>query len=302
MGGDKKPSHEFFASGHGKTVHRRGVPPRRALGRVLHERRGPRGALLGRHPRRRRLGDAVGRLHPCERGRRESSPRPARTSYGRAPRSMAHGTGARRGVGSRRRSASPGSRSARLAAAPALPSARDWLARDRLRGAGPRLPPRPDRRGGRALPRDQRLGGDGDRAGSENFFTAHHAARRAALARLSARGAATSRAFRAAASARATRSRSRPSPRRAPRETPASTSASMKCVVASTIAAGALRGVARLEYAGADEDAVGAELHAERGVGRRGDPTGGEGHDRQLAVGGDPRTSSSGAWSCFASA
>ena len=51
---------------------------------------------------------------------------------------------------------------------------------------------------------------------------------------------------------------------------------------------GARRRIARLEDAGADEDAVGAELHAERRVGRRRDAARGEGHDRQLAVLGDP--------------
>src|ERR1700756_4752049 len=39
-------------------------------------------------------------------------------------------------------------------------------------------------------------------------------------------------------------------------------------------------GVARLEDAGADEDAVGAELHAERSVGGRSNPAGRERHDR----------------------
>src|SRR6266850_5111667 len=40
-----------------------------------------------------------------------------------------------------------------------------------------------------------------------------------------------------------------------------------------------LRGIARLEDAGADEDTVCAELHAERRVRRRRDAAGGEGHD-----------------------
>ena len=47
------------------------------------------------------------------------------------------------------------------------------------------------------------------------------------------------------------------------------------------------RGVAGLEDAGADEDALGAELHHHRGVGRGGDAAGGEQHDRQLAELGD---------------
>jgi len=51
---------------------------------------------------------------------------------------------------------------------------------------------------------------------------------------------------------------------------------------------GALARIPRLEDPRADEDAVRAELHAERGVGGSCDPTGGEGHNRQAAVFGDP--------------
>ena len=50
---------------------------------------------------------------------------------------------------------------------------------------------------------------------------------------------------------------------------------------------GTLGRVAGLEDAGADEHAVGAELHHHRGVGRGGDAAGGEQHDRELAGGGD---------------
>ena len=57
-----------------------------------------------------------------------------------------------------------------------------------------------------------------------------------------------------------------------PAETRARMSASRKCVVASTIAFARSAGRG-LEDAGADEDAVRAELHAERGVRGRGDPT-----------------------------
>ena len=57
-----------------------------------------------------------------------------------------------------------------------------------------------------------------------------------------------------------------------------------KCVVASTIAFARGDGSPGLEDPGADEDAVRAELHAERRVGRGRDPAGGEGHDRQAPV------------------
>src|ERR1700756_2371404 len=47
-------------------------------------------------------------------------------------------------------------------------------------------------------------------------------------------------------------------------------------------------GGARLGDARAREDAVGAELHAERSVGGRRNPAGREGHDRELPVLGNP--------------
>ena len=46
-------------------------------------------------------------------------------------------------------------------------------------------------------------------------------------------------------------------------------------------------GLPDLEDAGADEDALGAELHHHRGVGRGGDAAGREEHDRELAGLGD---------------
>ena len=79
------------------------------------------------------------------------------------------------------------------------------------------------------------------------------------------------------------RSRGRASPRRARLDARAIASGSSKCVVASTIAARPRGRVRRLEDARADEDALGAELHHQRGVGRRGEPAGGEVDDRQPA-------------------
>ena len=61
-----------------------------------------------------------------------------------------------------------------------------------------------------------------------------------------------------------------------------------KWVVAWTIALAIRRRVLALEDARADEDALGAELHHQRRVGRGGDPAGDEVHDRQLALGRDP--------------
>ena len=82
--------------------------------------------------------------------------------------------------------------------------------------------------------------------------------------------------------------RGRSSRRRGPARRARAPAASWKCVVASTIAFARSDGFVRLEDARADEDAVRAELHAERRVGRSRDPAGRERHDRQLPVLGDP--------------
>ena len=65
MGGDKKPSFEYFQSGHGKTVLAETTLTEDAVRRVLRTgARRPAGARLGGNPRGDRLRDAVGRLHP----------------------------------------------------------------------------------------------------------------------------------------------------------------------------------------------------------------------------------------------
>ena len=64
MGGDKKPSFEYFQEGHGKTVIAEVTLTEAAIERVLRTtRRRSRGSRLGRDARRRRLRDAVGRVH-----------------------------------------------------------------------------------------------------------------------------------------------------------------------------------------------------------------------------------------------
>ena len=164
MGGDKKPSHEYFHSGHGKTVLAEAFLPDERIGRVLHTtRRRPRGALLGRHARRGRLGHAVGRLHARERRSPPSSPRPGRTSAWSAPPRWRTAPRAGSRAACRPRSASRGSRSARSAAARRCPRRATGSTAIGCAGAGARLPLRADRRRGGALPRDQRLGVDGDR-------------------------------------------------------------------------------------------------------------------------------------------
>ena len=73
-----------------------------------------------------------------------------------------------------------------------------------------------------------------------------------------------------------------------PVETRARISGSEKCVVASTIAFARGERVGRLEDARADEDAVGAQLHAQRRIRRGGDPAGGERDNGQAPVLGHP--------------
>ena len=81
MGGDKKPSFEFFQSGHGKTVIAEATLTDEALARVLRTTAGgSRSALVGRHARRRRLGHAVGRVHAGVGDRRGLRRDRARTS------------------------------------------------------------------------------------------------------------------------------------------------------------------------------------------------------------------------------
>ena len=88
---------------------------------------------------------------------------------------------------------------------------------------------------------------------------------------------------------------------RGPRRRAATRSGSRKCVVASTIARARALGVLGLEDARADEDRLGAELHHQRGVGRRGDAAGAEQRDGQLALARRrARTMSSGACSSLA--
>ena len=97
---------------------RRGVPPRRAdPARAAHDRRGSRGALVGRHARRGRLRDAVGRVHAGDGDRgglRGDRPGPR---HGRHELDGPRHRAAASRAASRRRSASAGSRSAPSAAA-----------------------------------------------------------------------------------------------------------------------------------------------------------------------------------------
>ena len=163
MGGDKKPSAEFFQSGHGKTVLAEAFLSDEQIRRVLRTTAADLEALswAGTH------GAVASGMQSVA-----FTPASAIAAIFAATgqdlgmvgtSSMAHGTGApRRGRaagddplrrargrhGRRRHDAAVGARLARL---------------DRLRRPRQGLPLRPDRRRRRALPRDQRLGGDGHR-------------------------------------------------------------------------------------------------------------------------------------------
>ena len=97
---------------------RRGVPRRRAdRARAPHDRSRPRGALLGGHARRGRVGHAVGRVHARDRDRRRLRRDGPGSRAWSAPRRWRTARRAGSRAGCTRRSASPGSRSARSAAA-----------------------------------------------------------------------------------------------------------------------------------------------------------------------------------------
>ena len=70
MGGDKKPSFEYFQSGHGKTVLAEATLTEDAVRRVLRTKLDDLArARLGRDARGDRLRDAVGRVHARDRDR-----------------------------------------------------------------------------------------------------------------------------------------------------------------------------------------------------------------------------------------
>ena len=178
MGGDKKPSHQYFHSGHGKTVLAETTLARRDdRTRPAHEPRGSGGAVLGRDARCGRVRHAVGCLHARVGGRRDlrgdgpgsrdgrdeldgARHRPARRR--RLPLlDPLRGPGGR--YGRRRDDASFRARLAR---------------RDRLLRPGQGVPLRADRRGCRTCPGDIGLGRDGDGRFGELLPRASRARRR----------------------------------------------------------------------------------------------------------------------------
>ena len=161
MGGDKKPSFEYFQQGHGKTVIAETTLTEAAIERVLrtHGSR-PRGARLGRDARRRRVGDAVGRVHSGVGGRgglrgHQSGPRARRHELD-GPRDGAAVEG-----GLHVSIRFPGIEVGTVGGGTTLPI--QALARAHgLRRPGQGLPPRAAGGGDGARAGDQRLGSHGD--------------------------------------------------------------------------------------------------------------------------------------------
>ena len=163
MGGDKKPSVRVLPVGSRQDGDRGGVPLRRAdPPRAAHDRERPRGALLGRHARRGRVRHAVGRVHARVRGRRRLRRHRPGPRHGRHQLDGARH--ARRVEGGLQASIRfRGLEVGTVGGGTTLPVGPRLARLDRLRRPRQGLPLRPDRRGGRALPRDQRLGRDGHR-------------------------------------------------------------------------------------------------------------------------------------------
>ena len=174
MGGDKKPSFEFFQSGHGKTVLAEATLDAETVRRVLRTTvddllelswAGTHGAVAsGMQSVAFTPASAIAAIFACtgqDLGMVGTS-------------SMAHGTAHRtRRRRPARRDPFPGLEVGTVGGGTTLPYARSWLALAGLRRQRQGAPLRADHRGLSACARDLGLLGDGD-AGSENFFKAHH--------------------------------------------------------------------------------------------------------------------------------
>jgi len=177
MGGDKKPSAEFFQSGHGKTVLAEAFLSDEQIRRVLRTTAEDLEALswAGTH------GSVASGMQSVA-----FTPASAVAAIFAATgqdlgmvgtSSMAHGTARRVDGGLHASIRFGGSEGGTVGGGPPLPL-RARLARiDRLRGRRQGLPLRTDRRRCRALSRDQRLGGDGDGGQRELLQSAQRAGR-----------------------------------------------------------------------------------------------------------------------------
>ena len=164
MGGDKKPSHEYFQSGHGKTV----------LAEAFLLRRADRGGCCGRPPRISTRLSWAGTHGSVASGMQSVAFTPASAiaavfaATGQdlgmvGTSSMAQGTARRVDGGLHATIRFGGLEVGTVGGGTTLPSARDWLASIGCAGPGKVYRFAQIVGGGGALSRDQRLGCDGDR-------------------------------------------------------------------------------------------------------------------------------------------
>ena len=173
MGGDKKPSHEYFHSGHGKTVIAEAFVPDERIGRVLHTTAADLEALSW-----------VGTHGAVASGMQSVAFTPASAiaavfaATGQdlgivGTSSMAHGTARRVEGGLQATIRFPGLEVGTVGGGTTLPSARDWLAALGCSGAG-KVYRFAQVVAAAALCLELSASASMATAGSENFFSAHH--------------------------------------------------------------------------------------------------------------------------------
>jgi hydroxymethylglutaryl-CoA reductase (NADPH) len=173
MGGDKKPSHEYFASGHGKTVIAEALVPDDRIERVLHTTAADLEALswAGTH------GAVASGMQSVA-----FTPATAIAAVFAATgqdlgmvgtSSMAHGTARRVEGGLHASIRFPGLEVGTVGGGTTLPSARDWLAAIGCAGPG-RVYRFAQIVAAAALCLEISASASMATAGSENFFSAHH--------------------------------------------------------------------------------------------------------------------------------
>ena len=173
MGGDKKPSHEYFSSGHGKTVLAEAFVADERIERVLHTTAADLEALSW-----------AGTHGAVASGMQSVAFTPATAvaavfaATGQdlgmvATSSMAHGTARRVDGGLQASLRFPGLEVGTIGGGTTLPSARDWLAAIGCAGAG-RVYRFAQIVAAAALCLELSASASMATAGSENFFSAHH--------------------------------------------------------------------------------------------------------------------------------
>jgi hydroxymethylglutaryl-CoA reductase (NADPH) len=173
MGGDKKPSYEYFRSGHGKTVIAEAFLPDDRIGRVLHTTAADLEALAwaGTH-------GAVASGMQSVAFTPASAIAAVFAATGQdlgmvGTSSMAHGTARRVDGGLQASIRFPGLEVGTIGGGTTLPPARDWLTVLDCRGAG-RVYRLAQIVAAAALCLEISASASMATAGSENFFSAHH--------------------------------------------------------------------------------------------------------------------------------